>query len=155
MPDIPGIDLVGSLARTFDLISSEYGWDDEVILNKTLKRIRQILASIALRLREKQRQERLMLSWQTRSLAMVIAAAGSNPSEEIMQFAANLTIDNEEYQQFMQGQPQETESVKQLPVHASTQDQATAANFERAADRNNFDMLSMFGQGIQTAAPGQ
>lgn len=148
------MDLVGPMAKAFDLISSEYNWDDEVILDKTLRRIRQILAAITMRKMEQQRNERLMLSWQTRSLAMVIAASGGNPDENIMKFASNLTIDNQEYAEFNKEQPV-VEQKSKLPVHATTQEEATQNNFERAADRNNFDMLALFGQGMQTAAPGQ
>jgi hypothetical protein len=151
VPEIPGIELVGSIALAFDIISSEYGWDDDIILDKTLRRIRQILAVITLRRKEKQRQERLMLSWQTRSLAMVVAAAGANASEELMKFASDLTIDTEEYKQF--NEPAQV-SVKKLPVNASTQDDATQANFDKAADRNSFDMLAMFGQNMEKGKPG-
>lgn len=148
------MDLVGPISVAFDLISSEYGWDDEVILNKTLRRIRQILAAITLRKKERMKQERLMLSWQTRSLAMVIASAGSNPAEELMKFASNLTIDNEEYEQFNKEQPQKTNSARKLPVHASTQEKATKNNFDEAADRNNFDMLALFGHNMEKGKPG-
>lgn len=148
------MDLVGPIAKAFDLISSEYSWDDEVILDKTLRRIRQILASISARKAEQQRIERLTVSWQTRSLAIVMAAAGGNSTEEIMKFAANLTIDNEEYERFNKEISIKPET-KKLPVHATTQQQAAEANFERAADKNNFDMLALFAQGMQTAAPGQ
>lgn len=142
------------MSKAFDLISSEYSWDDEVILDKTLRRIRQILATITARKMEAQRTERLIISWQTRSLAMVMAASGGNADENIMKFAANLTIDNEEYELFKKDQPS-TPPKSNLPLHATTQQQAAEENFERAADKNNFDMLALFGQGMQTAAPGQ
>jgi C1A family cysteine protease len=88
---------------------------------------------------------------------MVAAAAGSNANEKLMEFASNLTIDNEEYDLFNKGQPQvnQKDSSPKLPVHASTQEVATQQNFDRAADRNNFDMLALFGQGMERAAPGQ
>ncbi len=153
MLDIPGLDLVGPIARAFDLISSEYGWDDEIILNKTLKRIRQILASITLRKKQNQKEQRLSLSWQTRSLAMVMAASGGNANEEIMKYAASLTIDNEEYAEF--NNTSTVSSSQKLPVHASTQQEAVDKNYERAADSNNFEMLQLMMQGMQTPAPGQ
>ncbi|KAI4218497.1 MAG: hypothetical protein L6R40_008772, partial [Gallowayella cf. fulva] len=137
------MDLVGPIAIVFDLISSEYNWDDEVILNKTLRRIRQIIAAITLRKKQQQREQRLMLSWQTRSLAMVTAAAGASASEELMTYAANLTIDNDEYEEF--GRQNTTPVASKTPVHAATQDTAVQKNFEAAADRNNFDMLALFG----------
>lgn len=146
--------MVGTFARAFDLISSEYGWDDEVILDKTLKRIRQILAAITLRRKEEERQQRLIISWQTRSLAMVMAAGGGNASEELMKFAANLTIDNEEYEQF-NDKPAKPKTTPKLPVHASTQEEAVKSNFDTAADKNNFDMLALFGKGMSTPPPGQ
>jgi len=138
----------------FDLISSEYGWDDEVILDKTLRRIRQILAAITLRRKERIRQERLIVSWQTRSLAMVMAGSGGNANESIMKFASTLTIDNDEYREFNNEQPIESRAPK-LPVHASTQDEATEANYAKAADRNSFEMLEMMALGMSRAAPGQ
>jgi hypothetical protein len=85
---------------------------------------------------------------------MVIASASMEPREEVMKFAANLTIDNEEYEMF-KNDTQPVDSTPKLPVHASTQEEAAQANFDRAADRNNFDMLALFGQGMETAAPGQ
>ena len=85
---------------------------------------------------------------------MVIAAAGNNPSDELNRFVSNLTIDNEEYEQFNKEQPKAVNQPK-LPVHATTQDQATQATFDAAADRNNFDMLALFGQNMEKGKPGQ
>lgn len=85
---------------------------------------------------------------------MVVAAASMEPREDLMKFASNLTIDNEEYEMFKDN-PEPINSTPKLPVHASTQEEATQANFDKAADRNNFDMLALFGQGMETAAPGQ
>lgn len=81
---------------------------------------------------------------------MVIAAAGSNASEELMKFASDLTIDTEEYDQFKQ----EPKTAKKLPVNATTQDEAAQANFDSAADRNSFDMLAMFGMNMEKGKPG-
>lgn len=149
---MPGIDLLGPISQAFDLISSEYGWDDEIILNKTLRRIRQILAAIILRLQRKQKEERLLISWQTRSLAMVMASS-ANPTEELARFAANLTIDADEYEEFNKGiRPRKKIST---PVHASTQQSAVEQNFNDAADRNNFDMLALFGMKVEQTPPGQ
>lgn len=93
-----------------------------------------------------------MLSWQTRSLAMVIASS-SNPSEELARFAANLTIDADEYEEFNRGVSVAKKST--LPVNASTQETAVAQNFDAAADRNNFDMLALFGMKVEQTPPGQ
>lgn len=128
-----------------------------MILDKTLRRIRQILALITEERNFKIRNERLQLSWQTRSLAMVIAAAGSNASEELMKFASNLTIDKEEYAEF--GNEGEVKSVKvnkSLPVNAQTQEIAAKRNLEAAADANanSSQMLAMFGQALEKGKPG-
>ena len=85
---------------------------------------------------------------------MVIASAGGTGNEDLMKFAANLTIDNEEYAQF-NNEIIVAEPAKKLAVHATTQESAVKDNFERAADNNNIDMLALFGQGMATAAPGQ
>jgi hypothetical protein len=128
-----------------------------VILDKTLRRIRQILAIITEDKKQKLRNERLQLSWQTRSLAMVIAAAGSNPSDELMKFASNLTIDKEEYEQFGSEVPMQTVNVnKGLPVNGQTQEIAAKRNLEAAADANanSSQMLAMFGQALEKGKPG-
>jgi hypothetical protein len=83
---------------------------------------------------------------------MVIAATGNNPDESIMKFAANLTIDNEELEQFNKETPVAVKS--NLPVNATTQDIATEENFNNAAERNNMDMLALFGQGLEKGKPG-
>ena len=85
---------------------------------------------------------------------MVMAGSGGNANESIMKFASTLTIDNEEYEQFNNEQPVESRAPK-LPVHASTQDEATEANYAKAADRNSFEMLEMMALGMSRAAPGQ
>lgn len=128
-----------------------------MILNKPLRRIRQILAVITEDNMNKLRNERLQLSWQTRSLAMVIAASGSNPSEEVMKFAANLTIDKEELEQFGNENSIKTINVnKGVPVNAQTQDDAAKNNLEAAADANanSSDMLAMFGLALEKGKPG-
>ncbi len=121
-----------------------------MILDKTLRRIRQIVAIIAEEKVRKEKEQRLMISWQTRSIAMVSAAASGN--EDLMKFAANLTIDNDELKEFSG----ETKIVPKsnVPVNASTQESQTRKNFEQAADRNNFETLMMFGQGVEKGKPG-
>lgn len=83
---------------------------------------------------------------------MVMAASGGNANEDIMKFACNLTIDNDEYAQFNHEQPS---NAPKLPVHAATQVEATEANYERAADRNSFEMLEMMAMGMTRIPPGQ
>jgi hypothetical protein len=84
---------------------------------------------------------------------MVMAAASGTANEDLMKFASNLTIDNEEYEEFGEGQPKAVTN-KKLPVHATTQEAATEANFEAAADRNSFDMLALFGTNMERGKPG-
>jgi hypothetical protein len=97
-----------------------------------------------------------MLSWQTRSLAMVMAASAASPSEEVMKFAANLTIDNEEYEAF-QKEKQGLTPVKvdtKVPIHANTQETESQKNFDAAADRNSFEAFGMFGFALENGKPG-
>ena len=87
---------------------------------------------------------------------MVMAAAGGSGDENVMKFAANLTIDNEEYELFnKEGPAVQKSAASKLPVHASTQDEAAKVNFEHAADRNNFDMLALFGMNMEKGKPGE
>lgn len=85
---------------------------------------------------------------------MVMAASGGNANEDVMKFAANLTIDNEEYVLFNKESIKNSTNSK-LPIHASTQDQATQKNFDNAADRNSFDMLALFGMNMEKGKPGE
>lgn len=148
------MELAGPISRAFHVISSAYGWDDDMILDKPLRRIRQMVALIAEDKFYQTKARRLELSWQTRSLAMVMARASGTGDEELMKFAADLTIDNEEYEQFSKEQPKAV-TTKKLAVHATTQDEATQANFEAAAGRNSFDMLALFGMNMEKGKPGE
>jgi hypothetical protein len=82
------------MAQTYDLISSEYGWTDEVIGDLAVCRFQQIGAAIQLRRYEDERAENLRASWMTRTLAGFIAAGymveGENPA---MESASKLTLD--------------------------------------------------------------
>jgi hypothetical protein len=151
------MDLTGPISRVFHVISSTYGWDDDVILNKSLRRIRQMVALISEERTAQLRNERLQLSWQTRSLAMVIAAAGSNASEDLMKFASNLTIDKEEYEEFGGNTPNKAvQANKGIPVNGQTQELAAKRNLEAAADANanSAQMLNMFGHALEKGKPG-
>lgn len=87
---------------------------------------------------------------------MVIAAAGSNSSEELMKFAANLTIDKEEYAEFGSDSLKTVTVNKGLPVNAQTQEIAAKRNLEAAADANanSSHMLAMFGSALEKGKPG-
>jgi hypothetical protein len=41
-----------------------------------------------------------------------------------------------------------------VPVNASTQDSQTRKNFDNAVDKNSFEILMMFGQGVEKGKPG-
>lgn len=58
----------------FDLVSKEYGWTDEQIMDLPLVRLRQITAAINRRNYWEQRREQNLTSWMTRQLASFIAA---------------------------------------------------------------------------------
>lgn len=80
-----------------DLISSEYGWSDDQILDLTLARLRQITTAIQQRRYLEHRQERLIASWQTRTLAQFVALTipveGKN--NPLLDAAATLDIDGD------------------------------------------------------------
>lgn len=64
---------MGSIARTFDLISREYHWTDEQILDLTVARFAQINWVLSDRVQAEDRRERQLLSWQTQALAHQLA----------------------------------------------------------------------------------
>lgn len=88
---------------------------------------------------------------------MVIAASAGSPSEEVMKFASNLTIDKEEYELFGNDKVISKAQVnKNLPVNANTQELAAERNYEAAADANanSSQMLAMFGAALEKGKPG-
>lgn len=65
-------------ARTFDLISGEYGWTDDQILDLTLARMRQIREIIWERTEQERRSELRVREVELRTLASYIAASGGS-----------------------------------------------------------------------------
>ena len=65
-------------ARTLDLISSEYGWSDDRILDLTLERLRQVRDVILERLAEQQRQAADLVERQTVAIMQAVHAAAGN-----------------------------------------------------------------------------
>lgn len=59
-----------------DLISFEYKWSDDVILDLPLCRIRQIMANIHLRKKEDFKIQASVAEWQTKVLASFIVSSG-------------------------------------------------------------------------------
>lgn len=86
---------MGGFATAFDLVSSEYGWSDEQILDLPLIRLRQITAAISRRKYMRQREENTRVSWQTRALAQYIAGGYMVEGENTaVQSASQLAFDD-------------------------------------------------------------
>ena len=100
------------MARAYDLIRKEYKCSDEELHNTTLRRLRQIQASIFQRKLLEDRTRRSELSWQTRMLGQIIAYASTETSKEgenkLATIAAGLDMDNPN----MAGQEDEVETAK-------------------------------------------
>lgn len=65
---------MGGYSIAFDLVSTEYGWTDDVILDLTVRRFRQIVAAIRRRQYLRRREEISLVSWQARQFTSYIAA---------------------------------------------------------------------------------
>lgn len=55
-------------------MQSQYGWDDEQILDMAICRLRQVVANIEARLKASRLREQTIAEWQTKTLAQFIAA---------------------------------------------------------------------------------
>lgn len=87
--------LVGGFARAFDLISSEYGWSDEQILDTPVTRLRQVVAAIYRRQKWALRARGALVEWQTKALASVIAATvpiAQGKKNPLMDYALGLSL---------------------------------------------------------------
>ena len=89
---------MGGFSTAFDLISSEYGWSDEKILDLTLARMQQIVAAITVRKSQAIRDRKLEVSWHVRTLASFIAAGYMTEDTAGLDAANSLTIDDIERQ---------------------------------------------------------
>lgn len=74
--DFPSSELVGAFARAFDLIQHHYGWTDDIVLDLSIKRTRQILAAIKQREWNEHTREEDMLEWQTKHIGTFLANLG-------------------------------------------------------------------------------
>lgn len=61
------------------MISSEYSWSDETILDLNICRIRQIVKAIETRLKARELKRDLVAEWQTKTLAGFIAGTVKVP----------------------------------------------------------------------------
>ena len=82
-----------------DLISSEYGWDDEKILSLTLGRVKQITTTIIQRQYLERRKERSLLSWQTRTLATFISASAGAGADKLLESSFKIGLDDDEVEE--------------------------------------------------------
>lgn len=101
--------LLGGYSQAFDLISSEYGWNDEEIYNLTLRRFRQITAAINRRRYFEDRRERTLVSWQTRTIAMFVAGGYMTDGKHentAVKAAADIAIDDIEKAQLEEAENQ-------------------------------------------------
>lgn len=88
---------VGPYAIDFDLISSQYGWDDEQILDLGFARYLQIISSIKIRQYLDTREENARVSWLARNVATFIAASiMSDDNSEAIEAASRLAYDDVE-----------------------------------------------------------
>jgi hypothetical protein len=89
---------VGAFAEEFDLISSQYGWTDEQILDLPFGRYMQIISAIRIRKYMDNREENARISWLGRAITSFVAAGymtdGDNPAIEM---ANQLSIDDIEH----------------------------------------------------------
>ena len=87
--------IVGALARSFDLISAEYGWSDNALLDLSLSRIRQITIAIMQRHAAEHFRQRRLLNWQTQTLATYVAGAAMTDGESnpLLEEACKIDID--------------------------------------------------------------
>lgn len=115
----------------FDLVSQQYGWRDEDILDLPLCRLRQIADTIQRRL-ELDRHERLKVAeWQTRSLASFVAStAGAwGDASELVRAAQELSITGDG-----QGQPA-AHAVSPARLATGLEEWQQAARIQDARDR--------------------
>lgn len=61
------------------MISSEYGWADETILDLYVCRLRQIVSAVELRIKQRELKRDLVTEWQTKTLASFIAGTVKVP----------------------------------------------------------------------------
>lgn len=82
-----------------DLISSEYGWDDDKILTLSLRRLKQITTTIIQRQYLERRKERSLLSWQTRTLATYISASAGAGADKLLESSMQIGLDTDEIEE--------------------------------------------------------
>jgi hypothetical protein len=104
--------IAGSLASAFDLISAEYGWGDETLLDLTLGRTRQITAAIIKRQTAEHFRQRRLLNWQTKTLATYVAATAMTDGKgnPLLDAASGLDIDGLDFSEIKKAIPKENKA---------------------------------------------
>lgn len=118
------------------MISSEYGWTDETILDLTLGRIRQIAAAITERKLAEDKREKSLIEWQTRLICAFIAH--SNPpmdgaENHLANYAAEISIDGKK--------------------ESDSEEKIDDSNSERPIRYNDMSQLAMFAKGLERGGP--
>lgn len=117
--DIDPTGILGGYSIAFDLISKEYGWTDDQIMELPIRTLRQKIAAINRRLYMKRREEISLVSWQTRQLASFIAGGywveGHNKALDQAQILAFDHIEKaqlDEWQERAESEPKQFEAKR-------------------------------------------
>lgn len=104
LKEIDPAGLLGGYSIAFDLISKEYGWTDDQIMELPIRTLRQKIAAINRRLYMKRREDISLVSWQTRQLASFIAGGywveGHNKAFDQAQMLAYDKIERAQLEEF-------------------------------------------------------
>ena len=138
--------VVGGFARAFDLISSEYGWPDDAILDLPVARFRQIVAAIQIRVKRDIQIHAAIVEWQTKILGSVTAATiemAEGVDNPVLKFVMDLDLVGSLLGKKARSQPEpllpneeaDPDTIAKYgfdPEHPSTPDVAVGS-YERAA----------------------
>jgi len=73
-------------------VQSEYGWDDERVLDLPVCRLRQIIANVESRRKSLRLYNNTITEWQTRTLAQFIAATVPEGGKALQKEAAKIRL---------------------------------------------------------------
>ncbi len=132
---------MGGYAAAYDLVSSEYGWDDDTIGELPLARLRQVTAAIQMRRYSSSRAENARFSWLARNISGFIAAGyqiEKGKENKALEQAGKLAYDDIEA--LLLG----AETSNAVPV-LSEDGTREVADPLRVADRNGTASFERFG----------
>lgn len=118
------------------MISSQYNWTDERILDLPICRIRQIVKDIEKRLKAERLRQDLVLEWQTRTLAAFISGTvrvekgSKNPLLEAVKDIK--LVQDPGKPKAVEKQPSEEHSLEWIMEHGSPTADNSTGSFERA-----------------------